>query len=66
MCWRITSAPSRSTPYLRDTERSYVLTADRYDVASPNGGPPLNAQEHLLERYTTPPPDDDVVGPNRP
>jgi polyphosphate kinase len=47
--------------YLRDTARSYVLTADRYDVASPNGGPPLNAQEHLLEWYTAPPPDDDVA-----
>jgi polyphosphate kinase len=47
--------------YLRDTERSYVLSGDRYDAASANGGPPLNAQQHLLEWYTTPPPDDDVT-----
>ena len=47
--------------YLRDTERSYVLNGDRYDAASANGGPSLNAQQHLLEWYTTPPPDDDIA-----
>jgi len=47
--------------YLRDTERSYVLNGDRYEVASADGGPSLNAQQFLLEWYTTPPPDDDVT-----
>jgi len=47
--------------YLRDTERSYVLNGDHYDAASANGGPSLNAQQHLLEWYTTPPPDDDIA-----
>ena len=47
--------------YLRDTERSFVLNGVRDDAASANGGPSLNAQQHLLEWYTTPPPDDDIA-----
>jgi polyphosphate kinase len=47
--------------YLRDTERSYVLRGDRYDAASADRGPSLNAQQHLLEWYTTPPPDEDLA-----
>ena len=60
-CSRITSAPSCSTPTCatRTARTSSPRTATI--VTSPNGGPPLNAQQYLLEWYTTPPPDDDVV-----
>jgi polyphosphate kinase len=37
--------------YVRDTERAYVLHGDRYEHASAGDGPPVNAQEELLQWY---------------
>jgi polyphosphate kinase len=38
--------------YLQDTDRAYILTGSRYRVAD-GGGPRLNAQQLLLEWYTS-------------
>jgi polyphosphate kinase len=39
--------------YLQDTDRAYILNGSRYHVAPGNGGPRLNAQQMLLELYTS-------------
>ena len=39
--------------YLQDTDRAYLLTGSRYHVAAVDGGPRLNAQQLLLEWYTS-------------
>jgi hypothetical protein len=39
--------------YLRDSDRAYILTGSRYHVAAGDGGPRLNAQQQLLELYTS-------------
>lgn len=41
--------------YLHDTERAYVLSADRYERVNQLGPGQLNAQQHLLEWYTSRP-----------
>jgi len=38
--------------YLQDTDRAYILNGSRYHVAA-GGGPSLNAQQLLLEWYTS-------------
>jgi polyphosphate kinase len=38
--------------YLQDTDRAYILTGSRYHVAA-SDGPRLNAQQLLLEWYTS-------------
>jgi polyphosphate kinase len=40
--------------YLQDTDRAYVLNGSRYEAASGDGGPRVNAQQQLLEWYTSP------------
>jgi polyphosphate kinase len=39
--------------YLQDTDRAYILNGNRYLVAAGEGGPRLNAQQMLLELYTS-------------
>jgi polyphosphate kinase len=39
--------------YLQDTDRAYVLAGSRYHVATGDGGARLNAQQLLLEWYTS-------------
>ena len=39
--------------YLQDTDRAYILTGSRYHVAAGDGGLRLNAQQLLLEWYTS-------------
>jgi polyphosphate kinase len=39
--------------YLQDTDRAYLLTGSRYHVAAGDSGPRLNAQQLLLEWYTS-------------
>ena len=38
--------------YLQDTDRAYILSGNRYHAAA-GGGPRLNAQQRLLEWYTS-------------
>src|SRR5262245_13934623 len=39
--------------YLQDTDRAYLLTGSRYQVAAADSGPRLNAQQVLLDSYTS-------------
>jgi polyphosphate kinase len=39
--------------YLQDTDRAYILAGNRYHVATADGSPRLNAQQLLLEWYTS-------------
>jgi polyphosphate kinase len=39
--------------YLQDTDRAYILNGSRYHVAAGEGGPRLNAQQLLLDWYTS-------------
>ena len=39
--------------YLQDTDRAYILTGSRYDTAAGDGSPRVNAQQQLLEWYTS-------------
>jgi polyphosphate kinase len=39
--------------YLQDTDRAYILNGSRYHVAAAEDGPRLNAQQQLLEWYTS-------------
>jgi polyphosphate kinase len=39
--------------YLQDTDRAYTLNGSRYHLAAGDGGPRLNAQQMLLELYTS-------------
>ncbi|HKF67839.1 MAG TPA: hypothetical protein VKB36_14945, partial [Vicinamibacterales bacterium] len=39
--------------YLQDTDRAYILNGSRYHVAAVEDGPRLNAQQQLLEWYTS-------------
>ena len=56
--------------YLRDTDRAYVLTDGQYVGANATpGAPRMNAQQLLLERYTSPqaaPDDAAELGENAP
>jgi polyphosphate kinase len=39
--------------YLRDSDRAYVLTGNRYEPVASEPGPPVNAQQELLAWYTS-------------
>lgn len=47
--------------YLRDSDRAYVLTGNRYDPATSEPGARVNAQQELLAWYISRPPSVDSV-----
>ena len=47
--------------YLRDSDRAYVLTGDRYEPAATDPASRVNAQQELLAWYTSRPPSAEPV-----
>jgi len=47
--------------YLRDSDRAYVLTLDRYEQARADLGTRVNAQQELIDWYISPPPSSDAA-----
>jgi polyphosphate kinase len=47
--------------YLRDSDRAYVLTLDRYEQARADLGTRVNAQQELIDWYISRPPSSDAA-----